>query len=433
MCDFETRNLKLMQVFLSQFAQVRRLNRPAKLFLLALLFDGFLFSGWNLFFNFYILEAGFSREYLGLINAMPSIAALIFGVPMGMLSDRIGRKRAMILGFTAANIAIIVMCSVRQPLVMLAMAFVWGVSGQLFVLSQAPFMMKVSDDSSRDLLFSVSFGVFPLANTFGNAVAGLLPGLFSRLFGVADHSALAYQAVLLTSVISSFLVLVPITFIREPQTRLEVERTVSPRPPKQSMWNILIRPLTLKLALPNLMTGFGAALLIPYLNLFFVERHHVTDQTLGLLFSASALLIGVASFIGPRLVGNLGGKIRMIVLVQSASLAFLLVLGFSSLVWLAVVGFLVRGTLMNMAAPLFDAYAMELTPEAEQGAVNSIRSWAWNFGWAVGPYISGLVQARYGFTPLFINTAILYAIAIGVTWLFFGRKRPATVAAVPVA
>jgi MFS family permease len=129
-----------------------------------------------------------------------------------------------------------------------------------------------------------------------------------------------------------------------------------------------------------LITGFGAALLIPYLNLFFVERHHVTDQTLGLLFSASALLIGVASFIGPRLVGNLGGKIRMIVLVQSTSLAFLLVLGFSPLVWLAVVGFLVRGTLMNMAAPLFDAYAMELTPEAEQGALNSIRSWAWNFG-----------------------------------------------------
>ncbi len=423
--------MKLLRVFLSQFAQVRKLDRAAKLFLLALLLDGFLFSGWNLFFNFYILEAGFSRQYLGLINAMPSIAALVFGVPMGMLSDRIGRKRAMILGFTIANVAIITMCLVRQPLVMLAMAFAWGVSGQLYVLSQAPFMMKVSDDSSRDLLFSVSFGVFPLANTFGNAVAGLLPGLFGRLFGTADHSALAYQAVLLTSAISSYLVLLPIAFIREPRTRLEAERSASPRANRQPVWNVLVRPLTLKLALPNLITGFGAALLIPYLNLFFVERYAVTDQTLGLLFSASALLIGVASFIGPRLVGNLGGKIRMIVLVQSASLAFLLMLGFSPLLWLAVIGFLVRGTLMNMVAPLFDAFAMEQTPETEQGAVNSTRAWAWNFGWAVGPYISGLVQEKWGFAPLFVNTAILYAVAIGITWLFFGRRRTATVAAVP--
>jgi len=103
-------------------------------------------------------------------------------------------------------------------------------------------------------------------------------------------------------------------------------------------------------------------------------------------------------------------------------LYLLLVLGFSPFAWLAAVGFLVCGTLMNMATPLFDAYAMEHTPEAEQGALNSIRSWAWNFGWAVGPYISGLVQEKYGFTPLFINTAVLYGIAIGLTWVFFRPK-----------
>jgi len=424
--------MKILQAFLLQFTQVRRLNRPARLFLLALLLDGFLFAGWSLFFNFYILEAGFSREYLGLINATPSIAALVFGVPMGMLSDRIGRKRAMILGFTAANLFIIIMCLVHDPLVMLSMAFLWGISGQLYVLSQAPFMMKVSDDSTRDLLFSVSFGVIPLANTLGNALAGLLPGFFAHLFGADIHSAMAYRAVLMTSAISSYLVLLPIAFIREPQAKLGAEPPTAPRPGRQPIWNTLIRPLTLKLALPNLLTGFGAALLIPYLNLFFVERFNVTDQALGFLFSASALLIGVASFIGPRLVGNLGGKIRTIVLVQAVSLVFLLVLGFTPLLWLAVIGFLVRGTLMNMVAPLFDAFAMEQTPEAEQGAVNSIRAWAWNFGWAVGPYISGMVQEKYGFTPLFITTGTLYAFGIGLTWIFFRSKTRPIPASVPV-
>jgi predicted MFS family arabinose efflux permease len=45
-------------------------------------------------------------------------------------------------------------------------------------------------------------------------------------------------------------------------------------------------------------------------------------------------------------------------------------------------------------------------------------------GWAVGPYISGVVQQRWGFTPLFISTAVLYAIAISLTWIFF-RPHPA--------
>jgi predicted MFS family arabinose efflux permease len=78
--------------------------------------------------------------------------------------------------------------------------------------------------------------------------------------------------------------------------------------------------------------------------------------------------------------------------------------------------------LMNMVAPLFDAYSLESTHESEHGAVNSIRNLAWNVGWAVGPYLSGLVQQRNGFSPLFISTAVLYAIAILMTWFFFGRK-----------
>ena len=49
----------------------------------------------------------------------------------------------------------------------------------------------------------------------------------------------------------------------------------------------------------------------------------------------------------------------------------------------------------------------------------------WEVGWTVGPYISGVVQARYGFAPLFISTATLYSLAIGLMWLFF-RNTEAT-------
>jgi predicted MFS family arabinose efflux permease len=43
----------------------------------------------------------------------------------------------------------------------------------------------------------------------------------------------------------------------------------------------------------------------------------------------------------------------------------------------------------------------------------------WEVGWTVGPYLSGIVQARWGFSPLFMATAGLYGVAIGLTWLFF--------------
>jgi MFS family permease len=415
--------MKLLHLFHSQFQQVGKLSQPARLLLLALLLDGFLFTAFGLFFNFYILSDGHSREFLGLINAMPSIAALALGLPMGMLSDRIGRKRSMLIGFTLANFAILTMLIVRQPILMLVMAFIWGATGQLYFLSQAPFMMKVSDEKNRDLLFSLSFGVFPLASTLGNALAGVLPDFFSRIFNLPPQSAAAYQTVLIVSVASSFLVLLPILFIKEPATINHTPEVPVKHASFSSIWGILKRPLTIQLTLPGLVTGIGAAMVVPYLNVFFSERYQMSDQALGILFAVSSLMIGLAAFIGPRLVTALGGKIRMVVLSQAVSLVFLVMLGFSPFAWLAVIGFLVRGTLMNMAAPLFDAYAMERTTETEQGTINSLRTWAWNVGWAIGPYLSGIVQQRYGFSPLFVITTVLYAIGILLTWVFFHNKQ----------
>ena len=410
-----------MKTFLhSTFNQFRLLNRPARLFLVALFLDGLLFAGWNLFFNLYIIDAGYSRDFLGLVNAAPSLSALLLAVPMGLLSDRMGRKRAMILGFALANFAIFAMILGRSETVILAGGLMLGATSQLYVLSQAPFMMKTSDDKSRDILFSLSFGMFPLASTAGNFLAGYMPGLFTHWFHLAN-SVSAYQAVLFFCVVISFLVLVPIAFIHEP-TKIAEDGKTEPPAPRASVWKVLLRPLTLKLAIPNLVIGLGAATLVPYFNVFYAERFKMGDASLGILFSLGSLLTGIGCIIGPRLVGNLGGKVRTIVLAQGASLVFLLLIGFSPWPWLSVIGFLARGALMNMVAPLFDAYALEQSHEAEHGAVNSIRNLAWNVGWAVGPYISGVIQQRYGFSPLFVSTAILYGLGITLTWVFFCPK-----------
>ena len=395
---------------------------PARLFLAATLLDGVIYSAWQLFFNFYILERGFSREFLGLVTSTTSAAALLLGIPLGMLSDRIGRKRAMLLGMTFYVLGAAVEVTVLTPELILGAAFISGAGQSLFFLSHAPFMMKASSPQNRTLLFSLNFGLITLAGAAGNIFAGQLPALFGNLLGVGARSAEAYQAVLLVSAAASSLTLVPLALIKEPKSLSEMEGSTRAAAP---IWRVLTRPVVLKLTLPNLLIGFGAASLIPYMNVFFNDKHAIPDQTLGLLFSLLSLTTGIGSIFSPKLEKLLKGKIPAVAATQAISQVFLLLVGFSPQFPVAAAAFLLRGTLMNMAVPLFDAFSMEQVPEQDQGTVNSLRNLSWQVGWTVGPFLSGMIQVRYGFAPLFIGTAALYSLATLLTWKFFHKSETA--------
>ncbi len=397
---------------------IRSFNRAARLLLLMTIIDGVILSGWQLFFNFYMLQSGFARDFLGLVNSMPSAAGLVFGILAGRVSDRIGRKASIIIGITFASLFMMAQITFRQPVIIAASAFLTGVFNMLFIVSQAPLMMKLSDKENRTMLFSLNYGLQTISGAVGSLFAGQLPAVFGAMLNVSEHSAMAYRAVLITSVLLGTTSLIPIWLMKEPKTAPQTDAgsgSPSIRPASG------LTALTVKMTLPQILIGFGAAILIPYMNVFFKDKFNISDALLGLLFSLSSLLIGVGSILAPRLSTRVGGKVKAVVATQFGSLVFLLMIGFSPFLWLSSVAFLLRTTLMNMATPLYSAFCMEHTPEHQQGFVNSILSLSWNIGWAVGPYVSGVVQERYGFTPLFIATAILYFLAVTLTWNFFVR------------
>ena len=404
-------------------------NRSAQLFLWMTVIDGLIISVWQLFFNFYMLQSGFSRDFLGLTTSLPSMAALVFGIAVGRLSDHIGRRPSMMLGISLTSLALLGQVTFKQPILILSMAFLGGIFNMLFIVSQAPLMIKLSDPDNRTLLFSLNFGVATLAGALGNLFAGQLPALFGSILNVQTASATAYQAVLIVSIALGTTSLIPLWLMDEPRT-LQTGPEAGSREIRSGS---ALRLMTVKLALPNLLIGFGAAILIPYINVFFKDRFNISDSLLGTLFGLSSLFIGIGSLVGPRLTTRLNGKIRTVAFTQFSSLVFLMIAGFTRSLWLAGFSFLMRAALMNMAAPLYSAFCMEQTPERDQGTVNSVLGISWSLGWAVGPYISGLVQVAYGFTPLFIATAILYLTAIIIMWKLFNKMDAKETVSVPAA
>ena len=394
-----------------------KLNRNAKLFLLSTLLYGFSFSVWELFFNLYILSLGFNNDVLGLIRSATPLAALLLGLPLGLLSDRIGRRTSMLVGLGIDFVGMFMQIRLPNPIPIFLFGMVQGAGFMLYSVSHPPFMMTLSKKENQAMIFGLNIGLHTIATTIGNLAAGQVPALLERWLNIAQDTPASYQWVITAGILLAATSLVPVFLIKENKTNANNKQS---RPPLNAIIRELTsRPVVRQLTTINLIQGFGAALLIPYLNVFLRGKFNIGDDLLGLIFSISSLFVFLGTMISPWLARITRSRIIPTAVTQSLSLVFLFSLGFSPLQWLAAVSLLFRNVLMQMSTPLLDNFAMLVSQPEEQGAVAGIRGIGWQAGQVVGILISGLIQTRFGFSPLFITTGLLYFITIILTWVHF--------------
>jgi MFS family permease len=188
-------------------------------------------------------------------------------------------------------------------------------------------------------------------------------------------------------------------------------------------WRNIANPrLAVRIFVPNIIISMGAAILIPYMNLFFKETFVIPDRLLGSLFAVSSIVTGIATLTSPMLAER-WGRIRALVITQLTSIPFLLLIGFSGNLWVAAASFWVRAALMNMGNPLYAAFAMDQVSDRERATISGLMGMSWNIGWTVGPFLSGYMQQnpRIGFQPIFVITCLLYLVATLLERSFFQK------------
>ena len=129
--------------------------------------------------------------------------------------------------------------------------------------------------------------------------------------------------------------------------------------------------------------------MIPFLNLY-VQRKFGLDLTpLNAVFALTSLGTIAAILYQPRLARRFG-QITSVVIVQGASIPFLVVLGFSPVLWTVILAMAVRNSLMNAGNPIFNAFAMERVTPGERATLSAAMSVLWQVGWIVGgPVVRG--------------------------------------------
>lgn len=407
------------------------LSWPARLYLLhtALLTTSLAIVG--LFFNFTILALGFPLNFLGLINTVSFVVSAVLGLPLLWLLAYLPLRLALASGALIQGFGVLLIAVWPSSTTILIASAALGAGSVLFEMSAAPFMMQHSTAASRDRLFSTNTAIRIGLAGVGSLLAGPLPGILAGWWAVAPQSAAAYRGTFVLAAAGVLVAIVPLLLIRShvalerpnPTTEQHVfsERKVSAA---SVSWRALIQnpaPL-LKVLLSPALISIGAALLIPYLNLFFQQRFRVPDTMLGFIFAGLGVSTGVAALLAPRLSARVG-QMATIVLTEVLAIPFLMLLGVAPVLGIAVGAALVRAALFNMGAPLYDAFAMEHTSEAARPTVMALMSAAYSVGYLWGPLLSTYIQVHYGFAPLFLITTTCYIMAVGIKYWFFLRPR----------
>lgn len=397
---------------------VAAFSRPARLFLLSALLTWCAHGIQSVLFNLFLSAHGHREAFIGRAIAMNGIGLALAAWPAGMLADRWGRRRCLMLGVAVETVGMLARALVDAPEIILAASFVAGIGQSLLAIAAAPFLSEHSTARERTHLFSAFFAIELFAAVIGSLVGGGAPQLL-RAFPTQGWLAgpMADRATLVLGALIAGAAILPYLRMAGLQER-PLAHGVAPAAPAE-------RKQLVPIAVNAFLIGAGAGLVIPFMNLYFAGRFAASSAQIGVFFSLAQVSTAIAALLAP-VVARRFGKLRTATISQLLSLPFLITLGAESHLHFAVIAFWLRATFMQAATPLLGAFVMEALPPSLRARATSLMNLVWNVGWATSATLSGVLIQRFGYAVPFYVTAFLYAFAALLFYFSFRHHRDAS-------
>ena len=427
-----------------------RFHRDARIFLVTTFVAGAALSLYWIDFNLYLASLGLETSTIGVVSTIASVAGAVVAFPVSALSDRLGRRAMMAGGVVIAIVALIgLLLSAALPLIVV-FAALWSVGQQSLQVVQAPFLTEHSEPEHRNELFAIQFAIQNVTNIAAAILGGLGAAAIASWIGLDPDGPGTYRVILVIMAVLLTASLAFIALLTDDRPRVVTGRRMEgtgepaafPPDPRRSRARfglvVVDRRRFARLVVPGLLISIGAGQVIPFLNVFIQRKFGLDLTSLNGVFAFTSLGTVAAILAQPRLARRFG-QITSVVIVQGASIPFLVVLGFSPVLWMVILAMAVRNSLMNAGNPIFSAFAMEQVAPRERATLAAAMSVLWQIGWVVGGLWYALLQATLGFEAgyavNFATIITLYSIATGLYWVWFRRtdRAPAAPPAAPPA
>lgn len=367
----------------------------------------------------YVEFLGGGALEVGILFSSFVLTRAILATPFGNLSDRVGRKRLILIGsFLYALLAILFTVpeswlglTLVRGLQGVASAMVWPVSEALVIDSCAP--------NKR----GTSLGKIVMASNLGMVIGPFIGGaLFlvaSEYIGLSETNSFKFPFYFtgIVSLIGGVLVWIHVTDAKSPVTerrRLSFRKLLKP----DGMDRVGIRNLRILYA-NAMMEGFAWSSIGPLMAYFLPAKfEYLTVSEVSMIVGVAMGLGALVAYPSGRLSDRLG---RKLLFVLGGYLSFIgtMMIPFGMVLWVTVLFLAMRSMAWQVSSPALRALQADTVPENVRGRLIGMLESMSNFGSVLGAPIGGVLLDRYygldlGLPAPFDGTMIPFLISGGL-------------------
>ena len=245
----------------------RRYHRNVQRYVL---FGIFYFFGFGLFFllyNLYLLRLGFREDFIGQLAGMSPLASGLFAIPIGIWSDRIDRRPFLVVAALLLAVSQVVLCLSASSAVLLACAFLGGISSALVFVNHVPYLAENSRPRERGQVLAIGYSTQVLTRMVVSLVGGSLPALIASFCGVSTDRPEPFRYALLIGAGLTALAAVPLLGVRRGRASVSKPTPSAVTPAERADARKVLTLLTVN----NAFKGAAFGISFPFFNVFFQE------------------------------------------------------------------------------------------------------------------------------------------------------------------
>ncbi|NQT08624.1 MFS transporter [Candidatus Bathyarchaeota archaeon] len=350
---------------------------------------------------------------LGMIAAIPPLCQAVISIPVGLLCDRIGSKRMLLISMLFAAAGSLLAATAANPIMLVAAISLVYLNTTFYHPASYSFTTRLFTGERRPR----ALGIHGAGGTFGMALGPLTLTIFLGYLGLTWRNVYLFWAIPI--ILGTFLVMrVDFGAVEEVEVTRTEERGGS------GGAKSLITPALLTFLVYTAMRTMAMQMIGPFMPIFMVDEKGFTVNQMGLIYSSLSISGLISAPLGGVFASRFGSK-RWLATTISISTVLLGLVAVAPGGWPFVVAYMVYGFSGTLGMAARSDIIARLTPRNQRGLGYSLLFLPGSIMGAISPLVSAKLIEVLGFSQLF-PIAIGISVVSILILIFAIKERPKT-------